>query len=227
MSALSTPLRHVRSVLTNDHNVEVEALAHTLAMPLVGQVGKTDVASKLPADDVPHVARGLGCGLGIPGGDGLGCVGAAVKHGVAVLDVARRYGLAVREGVARDGRSLRRWAGRGCLNEGVSSRGFTAVRLAGDVEALARRVLPRCWFAGAQGGWVIEHQRIWSLYGGAHCGGVCRDARARRDCLCERMFRGHRRCSMLRYARRQKEERRREHLTHCGWMGALCQAATS
>lgn len=161
----------MRPVLTNDHNVEVEALAHTLAMPLVGQVGETDVASELPADNVPHVARGLGCGLGIPGGDGLGCVGAAVKHGVAVLDVAGRCGLAVRDGVARDGRGLRRWARRGCCNESVSSRGFTAVRLAGGVEALARRVLPRCWLAGAQGVWVIEHQRVWSLYEGAHCGG--------------------------------------------------------
>ena len=162
---------HMRLLLTNDHNVEVEALAHTLAMPLVGQVGETDVASKLPADNVPHVARGLGCGLGIPGGDGLGCVGAAVKHGVAVLDVAGRCGLAVRDGVARDGRGLRRRARRGCCNEGVSSRGFTAVRLAGGVEALARRVLPRCWFASAQGVWIIQHQRIWSLHGGAHCGG--------------------------------------------------------
>ena len=162
----------MRPVLTNDHNVEVEALAHTLAMPLVGQVGEPDVASKLPADNVPHVARGLGCGLGIPGGDGLGCVGAAVKHGVAVLDVAGRCGLAVRDGVARDGGGLRRRARRGCCNESVSSRGFTAVRLAGGVEALARRVLPGCCSASAQGSWVIEHQRIWSLYGGAHCGGV-------------------------------------------------------
>jgi len=164
MSALAIALIHMRFVLTNDHNVEVEALAHTLAMPLVGQVGETNVASKLPADDVPHVARRLGCGLGVSGGDSLRCLGAAVKHGVAVLDVAGRCGLAVRDGVGRDGRGLRRWAGRGCLSEGVSLRGSATVRPAGGFEAVARCVLPRSWFASAQRGRVIEHQRIWSLY---------------------------------------------------------------
>jgi hypothetical protein len=94
-SALVFSPVHIATLLTNDHNVEVEALAHTLAMPLVGQVGETDVASKLPANNVPHVARRLGCGLGVLGGDGLRCMGAAVKHGVAVLDVAGRCGLAV------------------------------------------------------------------------------------------------------------------------------------
>jgi hypothetical protein len=86
-----------------------------------------------------------------------------------VLDVAGRCGLAVRDGLARDGRGR---AGRGCLSESVSSGGFATVSLAGGVEALARRVLPRCWFASAQCGRVTEHQRIWSLYGGAHCDGV-------------------------------------------------------
>lgn len=41
--------------LTDDHDVEVEALANTLAVPLVGQVGKTDIASKLPSDNVSCV----------------------------------------------------------------------------------------------------------------------------------------------------------------------------
>jgi hypothetical protein len=99
VSARCPPFNQVQIVLTNDHNVEVEALAHTLAMPLVGQVGETNVASKLPADNVPHVARRLGCGLGVLGRDSLGCLSVAVKHGVAVLDVAGRCGLAVGHGV--------------------------------------------------------------------------------------------------------------------------------
>jgi hypothetical protein len=87
-SARGLSSNQIQIVLTNDHNVEVEALAHTLAMPLVGQVGETNVASKLPADNVPHVARRLGCGLGVLGRDSLRCLGVAVEHGVAVLNVA-------------------------------------------------------------------------------------------------------------------------------------------
>lgn len=186
-------------------------------MPLVGQVGETDVASELPADNVPHVARGLGCGLGIPGGDGLGCVGAAVKHGVAVLDVAGRCGLAVRDGLARDGRGR---AGRGCLSESVSSGGFATVSLAGGVEALARRVLPRCWFASAQGSWVIEHQRIWSLYGGAHCRSVYGAAREPGGSVCARgCFVGTRgaQCFGMRGGRRRGDE---EGASYPLWMKA-------
>lgn len=41
--------------LTNDHYIKVETLANTLAVPLVGQVGKTDIASKLPSDNVSGV----------------------------------------------------------------------------------------------------------------------------------------------------------------------------
>lgn len=48
--------------------------------------------------------------------------------------------------------------------ERVSLRGSTAVCLAGGVEAVARRMLARGWQASAQGGRVIEHQRIWSLH---------------------------------------------------------------
>lgn len=47
----------MHEVLTNDHDVEVEALAHALAMPLVGQVGEADVARQLPPNDVPIVAH--------------------------------------------------------------------------------------------------------------------------------------------------------------------------
>lgn len=41
---------------TNDHNIEVEALAHTLAVPLVGQVGKADIAGQLSSDNVSVVS---------------------------------------------------------------------------------------------------------------------------------------------------------------------------
>jgi hypothetical protein len=161
VSARSLPSSGMQIVLTNDHNVEVEALAHTLAMPLVGQVGETDVASKLPAHNVPHVARRLGCGLGILGGNSLRCAGVAVEHRVAVLDVARRCGLAVRDGVT--GRGLQRRARRGCVVERVSLGVPAAVTSAVRFEAVARRMLPSSGQTGAQRDRVIEHQRVWSL----------------------------------------------------------------
>jgi hypothetical protein len=43
------------SQLTNNHDVEVETLPDTLAVPLVGQIGKANIASELPADNVPVV----------------------------------------------------------------------------------------------------------------------------------------------------------------------------
>jgi hypothetical protein len=43
---------HTDWPLTNNHNVEVETLAHTLAVPLVGEVGKSNVTSQLAAHDV-------------------------------------------------------------------------------------------------------------------------------------------------------------------------------
>ena len=51
--------------LTDNHDVKVEALANTLAVPLVRQVGETNVSGQLPADNVPHVASGLSSGLGV------------------------------------------------------------------------------------------------------------------------------------------------------------------
>jgi hypothetical protein len=134
-----------------------------------------------------------------------------------VLDVAGRCGLAVRDGLARDGRGR---AGRGCLSESVSSRGFAAVSLAGGVEALARRVLPRCWFASAQGSWVIEHQRIWSLYGGAHCRSVYGAAREPGGSVCARgCFVGTRgaQCFGMRGGRRRGDE---EGASYPLWMKA-------
>jgi hypothetical protein len=43
---------------TNNHNVEVEAFADTLSVPLVGQVGEADVASELSSDNVPVISSG-------------------------------------------------------------------------------------------------------------------------------------------------------------------------
>lgn len=71
---------------TDDHHIEVEALADTLTVPLVGQVGKTDVASQLAADHILHVGGSLGRGLGVAGGDSLGNSGA---HWVTALDEGR------------------------------------------------------------------------------------------------------------------------------------------
>lgn len=50
--AMHYELERVRRVLTNNHNVEVEALANTLTVPLVGKVGKANVARQLSADNV-------------------------------------------------------------------------------------------------------------------------------------------------------------------------------
>ena len=44
-------------VLTNDHDVEVEAFPDALAVPLVREVGKANVPGQLPADDIGS----LGC----------------------------------------------------------------------------------------------------------------------------------------------------------------------
>lgn len=93
---------------TNNHHIEVEALADTLAVPLVGQVGETDVACQLAADHVLHVGGSLGGGLGVAGGDRLGNSGA---HWVAALD-ERRFHAAARGGRV-PGRDRRRdWGSR-------------------------------------------------------------------------------------------------------------------
>lgn len=63
---------------TNNHDVEVESFAHTLAMPLVGQVRETDIACELPAHDVHVVCHGCG-GLGVLCGHGLRCLWLAVS----------------------------------------------------------------------------------------------------------------------------------------------------
>ena len=56
---------------TDNHDVEVEALADALAMPLVGQVGETDIAGQLSSHDITHVAGSGGGSLRVFGGHGL------------------------------------------------------------------------------------------------------------------------------------------------------------
>lgn len=45
-------------LLTDNHYIKVKALAHTLAVPLVGQVGETDIASQLASYNVLGVLNG-------------------------------------------------------------------------------------------------------------------------------------------------------------------------
>lgn len=74
-------------------------------MPLVGQVGKSNVASELTADDILQVGSGLGHGLGVARADRLGDSGA---HGVAALDERRLLSAAGGGGVPRrDGGTIR------------------------------------------------------------------------------------------------------------------------
>jgi hypothetical protein len=42
-------------LLTNNHDVEVEALANALAVPLVRQVGEANIASELPTDNISGI----------------------------------------------------------------------------------------------------------------------------------------------------------------------------
>jgi hypothetical protein len=91
-------------VRTDNHDVKVESLADTLAVPLVGQVGETDVAGQLAANHVLHVVGSLSDGLGVARADSLSITGA---HGVGALH-ERRLLSAGRGGVAgRDGGTVR------------------------------------------------------------------------------------------------------------------------
>lgn len=69
---------------TDYHDIEVEALAHTLAVPLVGQIGETNVSSEFSADNV-HVVGGLSGHLGVFVGDGGRSCGVSVSHATQVF----------------------------------------------------------------------------------------------------------------------------------------------
>ena len=57
---------HEISILTNNHDVEVEAFSNTFAVPLIGQICKSHIAGELPTDDVFHITGLLSCRSWIP-----------------------------------------------------------------------------------------------------------------------------------------------------------------
>lgn len=75
-----------RIIRTDNHNIEVESLADTLAVPLVRQVGETNVTGQLAANNVLHIGGGLGNSLGVARSHSLGISGA---HWVAALHERR------------------------------------------------------------------------------------------------------------------------------------------
>lgn len=103
----SAHANHWGLIHTDNHDIEVETLADTLAVPLVGQVGKTNIAGKLAADDVLHIGSGLGHGLGIAGADRLGGSGdgVAALHERRLLTTGSGGGRFV---AGRDGGTVRR-----------------------------------------------------------------------------------------------------------------------
>jgi len=71
-------------VHTNNHDVEIEPLANTLAMPLVWKVGETNKPCQLSANDVPHFGRGGRGSLGVSRGNSLRYRGVVpAGHGIA------------------------------------------------------------------------------------------------------------------------------------------------
>ena len=63
--------REGESLLTDNHDVKVETLANTLAVPLVGKVGETNVAGQFAADNILHISGSLSHSLGVFGANGL------------------------------------------------------------------------------------------------------------------------------------------------------------
>ena len=55
-------------------------------MPLVGEVGETNVAGQFAADNILHISGSLSHSLGVFGANGLGHSG---SHGVAALNKGR------------------------------------------------------------------------------------------------------------------------------------------
>ena len=103
VSAEQVPLNRFRAglKLTHNHHIEVETLADTLTVPLVGQVGKTNVAGQLPANDILHIRSSLSNSLGVLGAHGLSVSRA---HWVTALNEGRT-GLAA-GGRGRNGRAI-------------------------------------------------------------------------------------------------------------------------
>ena len=70
--------------LTNYHDIKVESFSHTLSVPLIWQIGKTNIASQFSAHYIPHIARRQSCRFRVLRADGL-C--RPLTHGVAALDI--------------------------------------------------------------------------------------------------------------------------------------------
>lgn len=142
--------------LTNNHHVEVESFANTLPVPLVGQVGETNVASQLPANDVLHICCGLSNGLGVLRADSLGITG---SHGVATLHEGRAR-LAARGGFhGRTGGPVGRGRRRGCIGERRVSSGLrilvvAAVRGRFPPKRTGRMALGSQWGRRIEAFWV-------------------------------------------------------------------------
>ena len=53
---------HGQYRLTDYHNIEVEPFSDALAVPLVREVGETDISGQLPTDNIPGIIDSLrGC----------------------------------------------------------------------------------------------------------------------------------------------------------------------
>jgi hypothetical protein len=52
-------------IRTNDHDIKVESFANAFAVPLVGQIGKANVARELSPHNVSHVSSLLRSGFGV------------------------------------------------------------------------------------------------------------------------------------------------------------------
>lgn len=50
--------RFAQARFTNNHHIEVETLSHTLTVPLVGEVGESNIASQLSSNNVLVVSSG-------------------------------------------------------------------------------------------------------------------------------------------------------------------------
>lgn len=93
-------------VRTDNHNIEVESLADTLAVPLVREVGETNVTGQLAANNILHIGGGLSNSLGVTRSHGLGISGAhwvAALHEWRLLSAAGRRRILGRDGGASRG----------------------------------------------------------------------------------------------------------------------------
>lgn len=80
------PARALRLIRTNNHDIEIESLSDTLPMPLIGEIGKSNISCQFSSDHIPHVISSCSCSLGVFRGH---CLCSICSHGVAFLHVGR------------------------------------------------------------------------------------------------------------------------------------------